>query len=51
MTAWLDLHDYSVTAWTWNPWGGNNTLIQNAQSYAPTVGFGQAYHDWTANHD
>jgi hypothetical protein len=51
MTAWLDLHGYSVTAWTWNPWGGNNTLIQDAYSYTPTVGFGQAYHDWAANHD
>ena len=50
MTAWLDLHGYSVTAWTWNPWGGSNTLIQNASSYTPTVGFGQTYHDWAFNH-
>ena len=50
ITAWLDLHGYSVTAWTWNPWGGSNTLIQNASSYTPTVGFGQAYHDWAFNH-
>jgi hypothetical protein len=50
ITAWLDLHGYSVTAWTWNPWGGSNTLIQNASSYTPTVGFGQTYHDWAFNH-
>ena len=51
MTAWLDEHGYSVTAWTWNPWNqSSNVLIQNASSYTPTVGFGQTYHDWAVNH-
>jgi endoglucanase len=48
--AWLDLHGYSVTAWTWNPWGGANTLIQNATTYTPTVGLGQTYYTWIFNH-
>jgi endoglucanase len=48
--AWADANGYSVTAWTWNPWGGSNTLIQNASNYAPTAGLGQTYHDWTVNH-
>jgi hypothetical protein len=51
MTAWLDEHGYSVTAWTWNPWNqSSNVLIQNASSYTPSVGFGQTYHDWAVNH-
>jgi hypothetical protein len=51
LTAWADAHGYSLTAWTWNPWGqSSNDLIQNASSYAPTVGFGQTYHDWAFNH-
>ena len=48
--AWADAHGYSVMAWTWNPWGGTNTLIQDATSYTPTPGLGQTYHDWTFNH-
>jgi len=48
--AWADSQGYSVMAWAWNPWGGANTLIQNATSYTPTVGFGQTFHDWTINH-
>jgi len=48
--AWLDLHGYSVTAWAWNPWGGANTLIQDATTYAPTPGLGQTFHDWVVNH-
>lgn len=51
MTSWLDQHGYSVTAWAWNPWGGgSNVLIQNSTNYAPTVGFGQTYHDWAVSH-
>jgi endoglucanase len=48
--AWLDAHGYSVTVWAWNPWGGANTVIQNATSYTPTPGLGQTYHDWVLNH-
>lgn len=48
--AWADAQGYSVMAWTWNPWGGANTLIQNATTYAPTAGLGQTYHDWLVNH-
>jgi len=51
MTAWLDEHGYSVTAWAWNPWSqSSNVLIQNASAYTPTVGFGQTFHDWAYNH-
>jgi endoglucanase len=48
--AWADLHGYSVMAWAWNPWGGANTLIQNATTYTPTPGLGQTYYNWTFNH-
>jgi hypothetical protein len=50
MLAWIDLHGYSVTAWTWNDWGGANTLIQDTTLYTPTAGLGQTYHDWAVNH-
>jgi endoglucanase len=46
--AWADLHGYSVIAWTWNSWGGANTLIDS--SGTPTAGLGQTYHDWSVNH-
>jgi hypothetical protein len=49
--AWIDSKGYSVTAWTWNPWGGDNTLIQNTTSYTPTVGLGQTYYNWIFNHN
>jgi endoglucanase len=48
--AWLDAHGYSVTAWTWNPWGGANTLIEDASSFTPTPGLGVTYHNWVSNH-
>jgi endoglucanase len=48
--SWADLHGYSVVAWTWNPWGGANTLIRDAVRLTPTPGLGQTYHDWTLNH-
>jgi len=48
--SWIDSHGYSVTAWTWNPWGGANTLIENTSSFTPTPGLGQTYHDWAVNH-
>jgi len=48
--SWIDAHGYSVTAWTWNPWGGANTLIENTSTFTPTVGLGQTYHDWAVNH-
>ena len=48
--AWADSQGYSVFAWAWNPWGGANTLIQNATNYTPTVGWGQTYYNWTFNH-
>ena len=51
VTAWLDLHGYSVTAWAWSASPqSSNVLLQNATSYPPTVGFGQTYHDWAVNH-
>jgi hypothetical protein len=50
LLAWADAHGYSVVAWAWNPWGGTNTLIQNSNTYTPTPGLGQTYHDWTFNH-
>jgi hypothetical protein len=49
--AWIDAKGYSVTAWAWNPWGGDNTLIQNATSYTPTAGLGQTYYTWIFNHN
>ena len=48
--AWLDSFGYSVLAWTWNPWGGANTLIENTSTYTPTAGLGVTYHDWVFNH-
>jgi endoglucanase len=48
--SWADSHGYSVMAWTWNPWGGANTLIRDAAHLTPTPGLGQTYHDWTLNH-
>ncbi|HXC07905.1 MAG TPA: cellulase family glycosylhydrolase [Steroidobacteraceae bacterium] len=47
--AWADLHGYSVTAWTWNPWGLTENVLITA-TFAPTVGLGQTYHDWVFNH-
>jgi endoglucanase len=46
--AWADLHGYSVMAWTWNAWGGPNTLIKSDRT--PTEGLGRTFHDWTLNH-
>jgi endoglucanase len=54
MLSVIDQEGWSVTAWTWNPWDGsnvgNNTLIQNITNYAPTVGEGQVFYNWTVNH-
>jgi endoglucanase len=50
----IDAHGWGVLAWTWNPWNGSGkgsaTLIQDAVKYAPTVGEGQIYNNWTLNH-
>jgi endoglucanase len=48
--AWADSHGYSVLAWSWNPWGGANTLIQDNTHFTPTAGLGRAYHDWAIAH-
>ena len=48
--AWLDTFGYSVMAWTWNPWGGANTLIENTSTFTPTAGLGVTYHNWVFNH-
>jgi endoglucanase len=49
-----DQHGWGVMAWTWNPWNGanrgENTLIQDVRSYAPTIGFGTVYRDWALGH-
>jgi endoglucanase len=50
MAQLLDNQGWSGMAWTWNPWGGSDTLIQNITSYTPTQGEGQAWYNWTINH-
>jgi hypothetical protein len=50
MAQLLDNQGWSGMAWTWNPWGGSDTLIQNITSYTPTEGEGQAWYNWTINH-
>jgi hypothetical protein len=50
LTQLLDGEAWSGMAWTWNPWGGSNTLIQNITSYTPTPGEGTTYYAWTFNH-
>jgi hypothetical protein len=46
----LDSRGWGAMAWTWNPWGGSNTLLQNISSYTPTIGEGQTYYNWMVNH-
>jgi endoglucanase len=46
----LDSHGWGTMAWTWNPWGGSNTLLQNIDNYSPTMGEGQTYYNWMVNH-
>jgi hypothetical protein len=48
--SWADSHGYSVLAWTWNAWGGPNTLIRDTNTFAPTAGLGETYYNWMANH-
>jgi hypothetical protein len=43
--SWADLHGYSILAWSWNPWGGSNTLIRDSTHFTPTAGLGRTYHD------
>jgi hypothetical protein len=50
LLTWADTQGYSVMAWTWNPWGGTNTLIQNTTNYTPTMGLGETYYNWTYYH-
>lgn len=50
VAAVADAQGWSVMAWTWNPWGGANTLIQNIATYAPTQGDGTAYQSWLISH-
>jgi len=46
----LDAQSWGGMAWTWNPWGGSDTLIQNISSYTPTQGEGTSYKAWLMNH-
>jgi endoglucanase len=46
----VDAQGWSALAWTWNPWGGADTLIQDNSSYIPTEGEGVIYHTWTSIH-
>jgi hypothetical protein len=46
----IDRLEWSVMAWTWNPWGGNNTLIRDINTYIPTPGLGATYHNWLVRH-
>lgn len=45
--AWLDNHVAGYNAWTWNAWGGCESLI-TSYGGAPTQPYGQAYKDHLA---
>jgi aryl-phospho-beta-D-glucosidase BglC (GH1 family) len=46
----IDAHGWSAVAWTWNPWGGSNTLIQDRRTYTPTQGEGETFRNWSMSH-
>jgi hypothetical protein len=48
--AWMDAHQGSYAAWSWNTWGGCLSLVSDVSAGTPTSGWGAFYKAHLATH-